>query len=211
VPQQHYFSPVPLVASHPTPVRVVLPDRTLELLSDRGVFAHGHLDRGTELLLRSVPPPPDGAQLLDLGCGYGPIAITMALRAPASTVWAVDINERARELTVRNAQGAGADNVTVAAPDAVPDDVMFAALYTNPPVRLGKAPLHALLQRWLRRLSPGGAGYLVVQRHLGADTLARWLEEAGCEVARLRSRQGYRLLQARPGGSNDHDGGRSAA
>ena len=207
MPQDHYFTPEPGSPSRPLPLRAALPDRMLDLVSDRGVFAHGRLDRGTEILLRSIPPPPSGGELLDLGCGYGPIAITVALRAPGARVWAIDINRRARELTIRNAEACAAANVTVAAPEDVPADVRFAAVYSNPPVRLGKAALHALLETWLRRLAPDGVAYLVVQRHLGADTLARWLTEQGFDVRRLRSRQGYRVLEARPAGVNGHDGG----
>ena len=208
--QDHYFTAEPKAASRPLRVRAVLPDRTLELVSDRGVFAHGHLDRGTEILLRTIPPPPAHGDILDLGCGYGPIAITVALRAPGARVWATDINRRARELTVRNAEAAGLSNVRVAAPEEIPAAMRFAAVYSNPPVRLGKQPLHELLETWLDRLEPDGIAYLVVQRHLGADTLAAWLAAQGCAVQRLRSRQGYRVLAARPAAANGHHGDRDA-
>ena len=204
--QDHYFSREPRAASRPLSVRAVLPDRTIDLVSDRGVFAHGRLDRGTEVLLRSIPPPPPAGELLDLGCGYGPIAITVALRAPGAHVWAIDVNRRARELATRNAAAAGATNVTVAAPEDVPAAARFAAVYSNPPVRLGKQPLHELLETWLGRLAPDGVAHLVVQRHLGADTLARWLSEQDYGVRRIRSRQGYRLLEARPAAANGQYG-----
>jgi 16S rRNA (guanine1207-N2)-methyltransferase len=205
VRHQHYFTTRPHVASHPVPVRVALPDRTLELITDRGVFAHGHLDRGTELLLRSVPLSPDG-ELLDLGCGYGAIAITLALRAPQAHVWAVDINERAIELCERNAHASGATNVTVGTPDHVPESIRFSAIYSNPPVRLGKEPLHDVLDTWLARLRPDGVAWLVVQRHLGSDSLAKWLMERGRSVSRLRSKWGYRVLEVRIAPGSPHHG-----
>lgn len=205
VSQEHYFATQPRVASHPVAVRVALPDRTLELITDRGVFAYGHLDRGTELLLRSVPPSP-GGELLDLGCGYGAIAITVALRAPHAHVWAIDINERALELCARNARAAGAANVTVATPDQIPDSIGFTALYSNPPVRLGKVPLHDVLDMWLARLAPDGVAWVVIQRHLGSDSLARWLAERGRSVSRLRSKWGYRVLEVRIAPGSPHDG-----
>jgi len=206
VPQEHYFTTQPRVASHPLTVRLELPDRSLELVTDRGVFAHGRIDRGTELLLRSVPPPPSTGDLLDLGCGYGPIAITVALRAPAARVWAVDVNQRALDLCARNARAAGAANVVAVPPDQVPDGVHFNALYSNPPVRLGKEPLHDVLRAWLGRLAADGAAFLVVQRHLGSDSLVQWLEQHGHATTRLRSKWGYRVLEARPALGSDHDG-----
>jgi 16S rRNA (guanine1207-N2)-methyltransferase len=193
VSQDHYFSTEPATPSRPATARLILPDRTLELATDRGVFAHRHIDRGTEILLRTIPAPPGGA-LLDLGCGYGAIAVTVALRASDATVWAVDINRRALELCRLNASTAGAKNVIAAEPDDVPDDQRFAAIYSNPPVHSGKETLHVMLDTWLRRLQPGGHAYLVVQRHLGSDTLALWLTEQGYRVDRLRSRTGYRVF-----------------
>lgn len=204
---QHYFTTDPAVASRPAPVEIALRGLDLQLQSDRGVFAYGHLDRGTEILLRTMPDPP-ADDVLDLGCGYGPIAITLALLSPASRVWAVDINRRALELTARNAASVGAANVIASIPGDVPGDVTFSAIYSNPPVRLGKEPLHDLLQRWLPRLRSEGVAHLVVQRHLGSDTLAAWLAGEGYSVRRARSRQGYRVLEVRTTGANDHDGSR---
>jgi 16S rRNA G1207 methylase RsmC len=133
---------------------------------------------------------------LDLGCGYGPIALTLAHRAPAATVWAVDVNERARELCTANAAAAGlADRIVVAAPDDVDPAVRFDLIWSNPPVRIGKPALHDLLDRWLARLTPEGRAVLVVQKHLGADSLARRLADEGWTVRRLVSRQAYRILE----------------
>jgi 16S rRNA (guanine1207-N2)-methyltransferase len=169
--------------------------RTLELRTGAGVFSRDRIDPGTMVLLQSVPPPPPTGHLLDLGCGYGPIALGMAVAAPEATVWAVDVNERARELCALNAEAAGLPNVRVADPDEVPPDVRFAAVWSNPPIRIGKAPLHELLHRWLGRLAPAGEAFLVVQRHLGSDTLHRWLTEQGWPTTRLASRRGFRVLR----------------
>jgi 16S rRNA (guanine1207-N2)-methyltransferase len=159
------------------------------------VFARDSVDPGTKLLLLDAPPPAPAGDLLDLGCGYGPIAVTMARRSPEATVWAVDTNRRARELTAANAAAAGAGNVRVAAPDDVPPEVRFATIWSNPPIRIGKQALHDLLQEWLGRLAPDGRAVLVVQKHLGADSLNRWLDENGFPTSRLRARTGYRLLE----------------
>jgi 16S rRNA G1207 methylase RsmC len=173
-------------------------DLALELQADSGVFGSRAVDLGTLTLLREAPAPPADGDILDLGAGYGPIAIALARQSPKAHVWAVDVNERALELTRANAKAAGTANVTAGLPDEVPPDVRFAAMYSNPPVRIGKAPLHALLQRWLPRLAPGASAYLVVQRNLGSDSLAAWLASEGYEVQRLKSKKGYRVLAVRP-------------
>lgn len=191
--QEHYFTDDPATPSRPDTVRVQLPDVDLTLASDAGVFSGGRLDRGTRILLEHAPLPPVRGPLLDLGCGYGPIALTLATRRKRLPVWAVDVNDRALALTRANAAGHG--NVSVARPDEVPDDVTFAGIYSNPPIRSGKAALHGLMLRWLPRLMPGGRAYLVVHKHLGSDSFASWLVDQGWPTARLTSVQGYRILE----------------
>ena len=201
-PASHYFTPAPEARSRPGSVRLDLPDLSLALATDRGVFSAGRVDPGTKVLLLAAPAPPPAGDLLDLGCGYGPIALTMAARAPGATVWAVDVNERARRLTAANAAAAGLGNVRVAAPDEVPPDLRFAAVWSNPPVRVGKAVLHDLLAGWLGRLAPAGYGLLVVLKHLGADSLHRWLAAEGWAVERVASRMAYRVLDVRAAGDD---------
>jgi 16S rRNA (guanine1207-N2)-methyltransferase len=199
IPKNHYFSPTPEVASRPHVVKLRLGGEIdLELQADRGVFGFRRIDLGTEILLRQAPPPPASGDLLDLGAGYGPIAVTLARRSPGAKVWAVDVNERAVQLAALNAQAAGLDNVTSCLPDDVPQSLRFAAIYSNPPVRVGKAPLHELLERWLPRLLPDGVAYLVVQRNLGSDSLAKWLGEQGYPVRKLKAKKGYRVFEVRP-------------
>ena len=174
----------------------MLPDLTLQLQTDRGVFAAAGVDPGTKLLLlESVRPPDVAGDLLDLGCGYGPIALALAQRAPSATVWAVDVNRRALALCAANAEANGLTNVRVVEPEAVPADVRFAGIWSNPPIRIGKAALHDLLLTWLARLTPDGRGWLVVQKHLGSDSLAKWLDEQGWPAARRAARSGYRILE----------------
>ena len=192
----HYFSARPRAPHRPGLVRVVLPDVYLELATDAGVFSPGRLDPGTRLLLDEAPPPPPAGDLLDLGCGYGPIACVLAKRSPGATVWAVDVNERALELCARNAAAAGLANVrcVLAGDPSVPS--RLAGIWSNPPVRIGKPALHDLLSSWLGRLSAGSScAYLVAGRNLGADSLHRWLAEQGWQVTRRAARSGYRLLQ----------------
>jgi 16S rRNA (guanine1207-N2)-methyltransferase len=195
----HYFTGDPAAASRPRQVRFRLDGRSYELASDAQVFSADRLDPGTAVLLRTAPMPR-GDQLLDLGCGYGPIACVLATRLPAAQVWAVDVNPRARDLTAANARALDlGGRVHVAEPDAVPTDVTFDEIWSNPPIRIGKPALHELLVRWLARLARGGTAWLVVAKNLGSDSLARWLTDQGYEATRYASERGYRVLAVRHG------------
>lgn len=194
-----YFEAEPAAASSPRTVVVEIDGMQLGFTTDSGVFSPGRLDAGTRLLLAEAPPLAGGdRRVLDLGCGWGPIACVTALRSPAAEVLAVDVNERALALTARNAAAAGAANVTVAHPDDVDPGRRFDRILCNPPIRIGKPALHELLAFWLDRLGPGGRAHLVVQRHLGSDSLARWLADRGHQVTRLASKSGYRILEVEP-------------
>lgn len=200
-PGSHYFTSEPDAPSSPRTVELILPEgRLVRLGTDRGVFSADQVDLGTRTLLADVPPLGSARTLADVGCGYGPIAITMALRAePDAVVWAVDVNERARDLCRANADANGVgDRVRVVAPDEVPADLVVDRLWSNPPIRVGKAALQGLLGDWLARLAPDGAAELVVHKNLGADSLASWLRSGGWTVARRASRAGYRLLSVAP-------------
>ncbi len=199
----HYFDPAPEAASRPRTLHLHLGELDVELQADRGVFGSRAIDLGTRTLLKEAPLPPPEGDLLDLGSGYGPIAIALARRSPAAKVWAVDVNERALQLTREHAAAAKTPNVVACLPDEVPAEVRFAAIYSNPPVRVGKGPLHELLQRWLPRLAQDARAYLVVQRNLGSDSLAAWLSSQGYGVVRLKSKKGYRVLAVGRGTSHE--------
>ena len=196
-PTGQYFEATPAAASRQQTVRLDLPDQSMALMTDRGVFSADRVDAGTKYLLLEAPPPPAEGTFVDLGCGYGPIACTLAGRAPRATVWALDVNLRALDLCRRNATALDLMNVRVAEVDDVPPDLTVDRLWSNPPIRIGKDALHALLSTWLGRLTPSGSALLVVQKHLGADSLHRWLDAEGWPTERLGSRVGYRLLQVR--------------
>ena len=192
---QQYFAERPAAGRRPGSVHVLVPGLHLELETDSGVFSPSRLDPGTRLLLDAAPQPPAAGNLLDLGCGYGPLALVLAARSPAARVWGIDVNRRALELCARNAERAGLPNVRCTAPDdpAVPG--AFRLIWSNPPIRIGKPALHALLTTWLARLEPAGSAYLVVQRNLGSDSLQRWLEGSGWPADRIAARSGYRVLK----------------
>jgi len=194
---EHYFTQAPGVAERTHEVEFTIRGRTFRLTASSGVFSADRLDPGTAVLLRKAPLPAgdEPRTLLDLGCGYGPIACVLAVTAPASTVYAVDVNSRALDLVRRNAAAVGAvDRVIAATPDEVPSDVVFDEIWSNPPIRVGKAELHNMLDRWLPRLTPNGVAWLVVARHLGADSLHHWLVDRGWAAERYASQKGYRLL-----------------
>lgn len=197
----HYFTREPASAMALRTLRMRLAGREVEVVTAPGVFSAGQVDAGTQVLLREAPPPPDGGDLLDLGCGWGPVALTMATLAPQARVWAVDVNARALDLVRRNAERLGLAGVRAVAPDEVPDGVAYAAIWSNPPVRVGKEALHDLLLQWLPRLDAGASAHLVVQRNLGADSLQRWLADAlpprlgDVRVTRRGSAKGFRVLQ----------------
>jgi 16S rRNA (guanine1207-N2)-methyltransferase len=156
-------------------VQLRLPDLSAELVTASGVFAAQRVDRGTLALLRQAPAPAPCTSAVDLGAGYGPIAVTLARREPRAGVWAVDVNERALELVRVNADRVGTANVIAAGPADLPPALRFDGLYSNPPIKIGRGELHELLERWLGRLIAGGSAWLVVKRAMGSDSLHGWL------------------------------------
>lgn len=177
-------------------VRARIWGHELTLTSADGVFSADRLDLGTAVLLRELDPPRDRpARFLDLGCGIGPIALGLALECPGARIDAIDVNERAVELTAANARALGlADRITACAPEAVEPAARYDEIWSNPPIRIGKAALHGLLGTWLGRLVPDGVAHLVVGRNLGADSLAAWLRQQGWQVVRVGSAKGFRVL-----------------
>ena len=196
----HYFSARPDSTYTPKTIRATLAGSEVELTTAPGVFSPDHLDTGTAVLLRHAPAPPETGQLLDIGCGWGPIALDLAIRSPEATVWAVDVNERALELVRVNADQLHMSNIIAVRPEEVPSELRFDAIYSNPPIRVGKAELHAILRQWLPRLAPGGQAHLVVAKQLGADSLVRWLDDelgASLEVERIATDRGFRVIAVR--------------
>lgn len=200
----HYFSASPASPENLRRIRVTLAGRDVEVTTAGGVFSPDHLDTGTAVLLANTPPPPAGGNLLDLGCGWGPIALALAADAPHATVWAVDVNERALDLVRRNAEALGLGNVNAVLPDDVPGDLVFRTIRSNPPIRVGKNELHSLLERWIPRLDERADAWLVVQRNLGSDSLQRWLAATfghGYSVYRAATGRGFRVIKIRRHGS----------
>jgi 16S rRNA (guanine1207-N2)-methyltransferase len=197
--EDHYFSADPTVAFRRVAVEASVWGHDLRLTSGSGVFAQGRVDIGTSVLFRETEPPAPG-RILDLGCGYGVIGLAIATAVPDAQVTGVDVNERAVLLANENAAALGvADRFTAATPAAVPADAAYDEIWSNPPIRIGKDALHALLLEWLPRLAPGGRAVMVVGKNLGADSLQRWLGDRGWPTTRLASAKGFRVLEVRRG------------
>ena len=170
-------------------------DTGWEFTTAAGVFSADGLDLGTAVLLRESVPPAGAARLLDLGCGYGVIAVALASACPDAVVDAVDTNGRALELCAANAAAHGVvDRVRALRPDQADPCTRYDEIWSNPPIRIGKQALHDLLLTWLPRLAPGGTARLVVGRNLGADSLQDWLNASGYRCHRVASAKGFRVL-----------------
>ena len=190
----HYFDP----GDGPWESReltVQLAGRDIVVETAGGTFSPEHLDTGTRILLETVAAPE--GRILDVGCGWGPIALDAALANPGAEVWAVDVTDRALELTRRNAERHGATNVHVSRPEDVPADLEFDAIWSNPPIRVGKAELHAILETWIPRLRAGGTAWLVVAKSLGAESLSKWLRERWpkASVSKAQNSKGFWVIE----------------
>ncbi len=195
---EHYFTSDPSAKSSTHTISVTLAGREYEIFSDSGVFSGSGLDRGTAVLLANTPPPAAG-NILDLGCGWGSITLDTAIRNNASRVWAIDINERALALTRANAEKLRLNSrVTVLLADQVPEALEFQEIRSNPPIRVGKKQLHALMKTWLPRLALNGVAYMVVAKSLGAQSFTKWLADSFPDMqVMLHARaKGFHVIKA---------------
>jgi 16S rRNA G1207 methylase RsmC len=196
--EDHYFSQEPSSPLKPKTIQIPVTGEIVDVTTASGTFSPAQLDFGTEVLIEQMDLAPISGNLLDLGCGWGPIALNLAKLRPNTKVWAVDVNTRSVELTQANARNLGISNINAVLPDQVPADLRFSGIWSNPPIRIGKKELHELLLMWLPRLETGGEAYLVVQKNLGSDSLQKWLTEelaTGFEVSRYTSIKTYRVLK----------------
>ncbi|MCI1983191.1 MAG: class I SAM-dependent methyltransferase [Bifidobacteriaceae bacterium] len=206
--QQQYFSASPASADTRHTTMLTLRGHKVPVQLSNGVFSAKGLDKGTTVLLKLAPTPPAEGHFLDLGCGWGPIALSLALESPKAHITALDVNERALDLTRVNAKALGLPGITPATAEDIPEDARFDLIWSNPPIRVGKKILHELLLTYLPRLTQGGAAYLVVQKHLGADSLIPWLSQSlgrDFEVSRYDSSKGFRIIEVLHTPQNDSD------
>lgn len=198
---EQYFSANPNSLDLRRTLHVVLRGHEVSVQVSNGVFSSSKLDLGTTVLLKHAPQPPENGRFFDIGCGWGAISLALGFESPNAQIYAVDVNERALDLTDINAKNAGLNNIhTYLVEDALKEDALkdIDLIWSNPPIRVGKDVLHNILITWLPRLKVGGAAYLVVQKNLGSDSLIPWLSENLGEdfsVEKYASSKGYRIIE----------------
>ena len=197
---EHYFSQTPQTKFKPKEIQVELAGREATVETAGGIFSPDHIDQGTAVLLSHLAQAPAGGNILDIGCGWGPIALALAIQSPRATIWAIDVNERSLQLTQSNAERLGLKNIRVMRPEEVPADIRFSGIWSNPPIRVGKAELHSILNAWLPKLDLDAEAHLVVQKNLGADSLHRWLEASlpqNFSTIRVDTSKSFRVLRVK--------------
>ena len=195
--EEHYFSSDPAAAKKTVSISIQVSGDEIELQAASGTFSSSKLDAGTAVLLKQEKFFPKDGAVLDLGCGWGPIGISIAHTCPNAKVFGVDINQRSIEQSNLNASSLKLPNYQAMHSKDLPAELSFSAIWSNPPIRVGKKVLHELMQTYIPRLEPGGKAMLVVQKNLGADSFQRWLATTfdSCEVRRFATDKGYRVIE----------------
>jgi 16S rRNA (guanine1207-N2)-methyltransferase len=195
---EHYFAEKPKTRSKVKRIRAVLRGREFVFETDRSVFAKDYVDMGTKRLIEKVQLPEEG-EVLDWGCGYGAIGIAIAATFPKLKVWMIDINERAVALARRNAKLNKVKNVLILKSDgfsAIPPEIRFDAIVTNPPIHAGKQVLIQLIRDAFKWLKVGGSFWFVARTQHGAKTLQRLTEEIFGNAECVDIHSGYRVITA---------------
>lgn len=197
MPQEHYFSAEPNSEVTMREITFEVAGKSFAAQTASGTFSTAGLDKGTKILLEQFEEFPESGDVLDLGCGWGPIAISIAALKPNTRIWALDVNQRSLDLATANAKALGLSNVKPVFAYQIPSDLQFGAIWSNPPIRIGKAALHELLKTWLPRLIQGGKAMLVVQKQLGADSLLSWIQTEFPDLSARRhsTDKGFRILE----------------
>ncbi len=192
----HYYTREPQSESRPVNCTFEYRGISLRFETDAGVFSRGEVDKGTRLLLEALPEKLDG-DVLDLGCGWGVIGISVKRKWPETRVWMADVNLRALELSWKNAAVNGAE-VTCLESDGMSAvmDRRFDAVITNPPIRAGKRVIDQMFADAAKCLKPGGALYLVIRKQQGAESCMKYLQTLFQEVEKLDRSAGFWVLRA---------------
>lgn len=201
---EHYFSQQPQSNSSPKTLKYNLNKQLYTFRSDQGVFSKHAIDYGTRLLIETFEEPGRNGDLLDLGCGYGPIGICLADHFPERQVVMADINERALQLAKENASLNHVKNVTFIKSDRFTqlEANNFAAILSNPPIRAGKNIVHAILEESRSALISGGELWVVMQKKQGAPSAKEKLQSLFGNVDIIARSKGYYILRAINQGSS---------
>ncbi|MEK3719630.1 class I SAM-dependent methyltransferase [Paenibacillus sp. FSL H8-0034] len=194
---EHYYSQKPTAAHDLHQIQETLRGRTYTFVTDAGVFSKKGVDYGSKVLIESLQIS-EGSEILDVGCGYGPMGIAAAGLAIHGTVTMVDINERAVELARMNAERNRVTNVEIMQSDKL-DAVMnrtFDVVITNPPIRAGKETVHQIFEQAHQVLRDGGSLWIVIQKKQGAPSAFAKLESLFAHVQEMGKDKGYRIIKA---------------
>jgi 16S rRNA (guanine1207-N2)-methyltransferase len=199
VSDNHYFNPKPATPSKRQTMEIELAGTKLTVISDKGVFSSSGVDKGTQILLKNLDMVTKAGTVMDLGAGWGAVSIALAIENPALEVLAIEINSRAVELIEANANSLALSNIKTKKLSQI-ENGSIDQIWSNPPIRIGKSALHELLIDALSKLKQGGEAFLVVQKHLGADSLAKWLEqEQNHSVEKIDNSKGFRVFRVTKG------------
>ncbi|MCA1032753.1 class I SAM-dependent methyltransferase [Bacillus timonensis] len=194
----HYYTKNPSVNSNPKVWQYELKGHRYTFTSDTGVFSKKEVDFGSKLLIDTFVLPSSSGDVLDVGCGYGPIGLTTAKENPEVHVDMVDINERAVNLATENAKLNGVSNVSIYSSDLFENVTKtgFAAILSNPPIRAGKKVVHHIFEESFNRLIIGGELWIVIQKKQGAPSAIEKLSEIYGEVEVVEKKKGYFIIKA---------------
>ena len=192
-----YYTREPGSESRPAECEFTYRGRNLRFTTDAGVFSRGELDPGTRLLMEALPEDLAG-DILDLGCGWGPIGIGIKAAFPETRVWMADVNLRALDRSRENAARNGVQ-VTCEESDGFAglSGLMFDAVVTNPPIRAGKQTIYQMFADARAHLRPGGSLYLVIRKQQGAESCVKYLKTLYASVEKLDRSGGYWVLEAK--------------
>lgn len=196
----HYYSKNPQAASQEMMLQLELRGQSLRFYTDRGVFSKSGIDFGSQLLVESVELAPN-TRILDVGCGYGPIGLTLAKEEPSCHVTLVDVNNRALQLCQKNADLNQVSNVRILESNLLESlaGESFDLILSNPPIRAGKHVVHGLFEQSIQALNPGGELWIVIQKKQGSPSAFSKLEELYEKVEEVTKKKGYRIFRAKKG------------
>ena len=194
----HYFDLDPSLASKERTVEFMIDGRVIALQSDNGVFSKDKIDEGTFAFLKVIVPLRLSGKILDIGCGYGPIGLTIALTSPEARVDLADVNTRALALCEKNAKLLGlSQRVTVLQSDVYKNiEGTYDSIVVNPPIRAGKIVTYAMYEGAFTHLIDGGSLFLVIRKNQGAPSASKYIESIFGNITLLDRSKGYYIYQA---------------
>jgi 16S rRNA (guanine1207-N2)-methyltransferase len=195
---EHYFSRTQKVGSEPKYWDFTLRSQVFRFKTDNGVFSKKEVDFGSRLLIEAFKLPNLEGPVLDVGCGYGPIGLSIAKNYPERIVHMIDVNERAIELAKANAGQNSVQNVDIYESDTLINvkEYNFAAILTNPPIRAGKKTVHDIFEQSHEHLVSHGELWVVIQKKQGAPSAIEKLKELFTTVDTIDKSRGYFIIKA---------------